>query len=440
MAKIIMCYHSIGGNSKYQDFADSLINNNNNVIQFNISSYGERDLNRISDKLYNYNPDLVFSYNNSLPEKLFLNLKCPILIIDADNPGMFFHKESLSKCNKDNLYYLLYQTNSKKLYKQILGIDIGNNYAYFPPSSDFQKDSAIQQDINISFIGSNFYMGYKDVSQDFNEDFFKLLNKVKSDYYYTECGEKKMLDNVRLMLAGQQRINYLSTLSDLGLIIYSNTNWRESVSPINLDVAICYQDKMVTTKIDNQSIYNRSKISLNLSHNQANNSFSWRVPDIMASNSCLLMENKIDWHTAYGQHISTEVKESIIYTNQYDMRSKCIRLLNDDNLRSKCVIECQKAVEINSRWKNRISEIEDLLNIKLLNNKFIDNNSSLLDNLVITLRDEEVVSNIQDKKKLSLRKKIRYSFLIFISQIPLLGRLISKKKRIKYLNNLILSK
>ena len=151
MSNILICYYSSAGNSKYQDLADSLFGNGNNVLQWNINGTDNKQNN--ADRVIEFKPDLVFSYNNCLPKKLFLSLECPILIVDADNPEMFWNKELL-KSNKKNIYYLGYQTESRQIYKKILDLDIPNqNYLFFPPASNFKSESKILSTINISFIG-----------------------------------------------------------------------------------------------------------------------------------------------------------------------------------------------------------------------------------------------------------------------------------------------
>lgn len=438
MSNILICYYSTAGNAKYQDLADCFTKNGNVVLQLNIRGYGQEDLNILSNRIFSYAPDVVFSYNNSLPEELFLKLKCPLLVVDSDNPEMFFQKELLLNHQKDNIYYLLYQSNSRELYKKILGINIKKNYLYFPPSSDFKSNKDILSDINISFIGSNFYVEHPSISLAFDQQFFDLLSKVKKDYYFTGGGRyPEILKNLKYMISGQQRVSYLNSISDLGLNIYSNTNWREEVSLINLEVANCYQEELILTKSDNENLYNRSKISINLSHPQATNSFSWRVPDIMASNSCLLMEQKTDWENMYGKYISKEVKNYIIYKDQYDMRAKCITLLSSNDLRLRCVLECQNAVEKNSRWNHRISEIQELIGIKLLDNICLQNTVELNSVTISCAQNNKTTENktIENKTRIGYSKILYYSFYIFLTSLASFAAS-SNKKRIKILNKL----
>ena len=46
--------------------------------------------------------------------------------------------------------------------------------------------------------------------------------------------------------------------------------------------------------------------------------------DIMASNSCLLMEDKPDWRDLFEKYLSKETLEAVIYKDRFDMREKAI--------------------------------------------------------------------------------------------------------------------
>ena len=430
MANILICYCSIAGNSKYQDLANSLYDNGNNVLQFNTNGH----TNTYLKKIELFNPDIVFSYNNSLPKKLFLELNCPILIVDADNPEMFFQKKLLQDhYQKENIFFLLYQSNSQNLYSKILHIDVKGKNILFPPSTGFTSDLTTDPMINISFIGSNFYSNYHNLHINNIDEFLECANNIKQTYYnhayLSKHFSNDVINNAKYIKSGQDRLSYLSVITDLGLSIYSNSNWKEEVIYIDTEIADCFVNQMINTDIENNNLYNNSKIAINLSHPQAINSFSWRVPDIMASNACLVMEYKKDWEDIFGKFISSEVKNSIIYRDRYDMRNKCIKLLNDTDLRLKCVKECQFAIEKNGRWNHRIAEIEKLINIKLLDNKTINNKT--IDNKTI---DNKTID--KEIKKTNYIKNVYYSLYVLIFSTTK-GALCSKKKYIKFLQKML---
>lgn len=365
--KILICYYSVGNVTvKYEDFAEEFLKNGHDVICCN-SKIFDVDL---VEKLDLFNPDLTFSFNNILPKAVVDKLDCPVVVIDSDNPQMFFNKDNV---HHPKLIFFGCQSNSKELYENILNVRLNSsNYLYLSFNSSNLKPENLTQDINISFIGYNFYHKLSARMVDYK----KILEQAKvslKDLMIDDCGYyEQKYDFVNHIFTSQKRLEFLSVLTDLGLQIYGNSTW-DNVDVYSYKIANCFVKEEIVTKAHNQNIYNRSKISINISHDQAVNAFSWRASDIMTSNSCLVMEDKKDWHDLFGKYISTKVKDAIIYKDRYDMREKCIKLLKDEDLRLRCVEECQNAMEKNGRWKYRIKEIEDFLKIKLINDNAVKN-------------------------------------------------------------------
>ena len=444
---ILFCYYTPGGTSYYYDFAEDLLKSGNRVMHWNFhyEKFEGKNMQYILEKLNGFKPDLIFSYNNICPEDVLKKFSIPTLILDADNPEFFHNKNIINKY--EFLYYLGYQSCSKDLYKRVLGAKItDDNYLYFPTATNFQSNRKTPSDINISFIGSNFYRDFLEnrVSNDSNRDtILRLSTQVSKNYYHIDNDvEEELLNFSKYYFAGQDRLKSLSALSDLGLEIFSNSDWRD-LFKYDLELANCFNQQSVVTKEENQNIYNRSKIAVNLSHPQATDSFSWRVPDIMASNACLVMEYKKDWQELFGVHISDKVKDTIIYKDRYDMRNKSIKLLEDEELRLLCVKECQNAVEKNGRWRSRISDLEKFLNIKLLNlndeNSSGDEARTLANELNVKFLETEVViseklkhqksKNYINKKNKTRLSIIFKSVMLLIYFIPILGKIFIKKKK-----------
>jgi hypothetical protein len=478
---ILLCYFSIGGTSYYYDFAEELVENGNNVICWNLYTavYSKNNQSKIDERISDFNPDLIFSYNNICPEQVIRITKAKVLLLDADNPEFFSNKEII---NKYDFFYLGYQSKSKDLYKSILNADITDkNYLFFPTATNFKKDDLMPKDINISFIGSNFYRNFfndRVITVEERDIMLSLSKKIKENYYFSNPDiDVSLINFTKYYLAGQDRLRHLSAISDLGLQIFSNSDWGVLFT-YDFDLANCFNKKVVITKKENQDIYNSSKISVNLSHLQAVSSFSWRVPDIMASSACLIMENKVDWHMVYGDRISDYVKQAIIYKDQYDLREKSIKLLNDEDLRLRCVKESQQAIEYNGRWKSRIVDLESFLKIKLLNKK--ENNSksencinvkeiivherpddiesndiieeasndccqnNSIDNVVLEPLEsgmDIILNNEQKKKRQKTDIEIFFRCIILaIYFIPFIGKRIVKKKRVKGIINMMINR
>ncbi len=328
------------------------------------------------DRIGTFNPDLVFSFNNSLPLDILSKLPetCKICVIDADNPSTFWNKKHL-KNNSSRFYYLGLQSYSKKMYEDFLKKELNDEYLYFPPGTAINNIKLVQ-DKNISFIGSNFYPLAIPEGEDFYSDMgIKLYDALKNNYYLTEEEAKSicpectnipwLLEKVRAYYVGQDRLKHMQALVDLGFTFYG-VRWWNHIAYYDFELAKCFDPTPKITLEDNQWVYNTSKISVNISHPQAKSSFSWRVMDIMASNSCLLMEDKQDWRDLFEKYLSQETLDLVIYNGIYDMRNKAIKLIQDDDLRTKCVKELNNAIEKNGRWHHRLILLEHLLKIPLV--------------------------------------------------------------------------
>ena len=88
--------------------------------------------------------------------------------------------------------------------------------------------------------------------------------------------------------------------------------------------------------------------------------------DIMASGSCLVTESKKDWEDLFGEYLSDETKAHVLYSDRYELRNNVVKLLEDENLRSKCVEEMNHAIEKNGRWGSRFASLEKMTGIKLI--------------------------------------------------------------------------
>ena len=443
-----MCYLSIGGEVFYDGMQEALSNAGNDVFRFNALGHlsfidwgkefalNEKG-NRILSKIKDFSPDLILSFNAFLPEKLLYDTNCPIFLLDADNPKYFWYHDRV-KQNKDKFYYLGFQKKSLDTYKEYFNID-EQQYLYFPAATSL-KSKKTRQDKNISFIGNPFItQEYIDPSR--NVKYLTIMKKIwtlnPSDLFINLDKTKKNLlkdadieeDDLEFVLdkldgfhgrsaAGMHRVQFLSQISDLGLTIYGTKSWMESLFYYP-DVVICYiPEAVAVTAEENENVYNSSKVSINLSHPQAISSFSWRVVDIMATNSCLVMEKKPDWEDLFGKYISKEVKEAILYNDRYDCREKIKNLLSNEKLRLKCVEECQHAIEKNGRWEYRFRDLESFIGIDLTSKKEKGTVISIVDEACYT-------QNFKDRKipKLVRFFRLRRHFLeVFVkSTLGFLG-------------------
>lgn len=463
MARVLLSYFSDYGEAMYDAICSILRQNGNDIFRFNINCShvdrtwwgGECKINdkNLLEQIKTFSPEIIFNFNHSLPINAYEELSdsCKIYIIDADNPETFWNKDWLTR-NSDRYIFLGLQSYSKTMYEKFLGKSLEDNvnYVFFPPAT-IVKNEKLEQDKNISFIGSNFYpLGVPQEENFYSKDAIKLYDAFKQDYYFARDDIKNISNNyeqlqsiyakIKSYYVGQDRLKYMQVLTDLGFTFYGVRYWNR-IAFYDFDLAKCFDPTPKTSIEDNQWVYNTSKISINISHPQAKSSFSWRVMDIMASNACLLMEDKPDWRELFEKYLSKETLEAIIYTDRYDMREKAIRLLTDENLRARCVSDLNTAIEKNGRWEQRFAILEKISNIPMISlpqknqiDIFIKRSESVSHrhekSEPIILKDKESKRNIIDNLKIYNRIKIfAYSICLALAQIPVIDLLFRKNKR-----------
>lgn len=427
MKNIVICHNFGLGCPKYEDFANAFVENGNNVLTA-IYNPNKKD-DGVFEEIIKFKPDIIFSFNNILPASVLDVLNCPVCVVDVDD---IFHQNFINKknLNHKNIYYFGYHSSSIEGYKIFLGKSFDTQkYCDFNfTATNFRKNNKIEQDINILFIGSNFNSHIDRFNNYSHRQIIDCLSKNPN--WHSEC---LVYSDLKHCFNGQRRRRYLLELCDLGLKIYGDNTWKD-VFKYDVELAKCYVEEEVRTVEKSEELYNSSKISINISHDQAVNAFSFRVPEIMASNSCLLTEDKKEWHDLFGEYISKEVKEAILYKDRFDLRQKCIRLLEDEDFRLRCVKECQNAIEENGRWHHRIKKIEQFFNIKLLNN----NTASLKPkSFLVSNKSDIKKSESLRVKKIKFIRRISYSFFILFSILPFFSKMaFIRKKRLKYLTKL----
>lgn len=386
MANVLMSYFAELGEPMYDAVSEVLLENGNNVFRFNINNsnvsitrWGDvckMRNSKITDSIKEFNPDIVLSYNNALPigVESVLRGDCVKCVIDADNANYLWNRDYILGHRTDYLY-LGQQSASKGVYEKYLDMPLGEtNYLYFPGATVIHNKPETK-DKNVSFIGTNFHLPSMPLTTEYysdtgvgiydliSKDYYYDLNQIKSRYPDI-ANPDNLIEEIRTSLAGQERLKCLQAVSDLGLTVYG-VRWN-NVAYYDFELAKCIDKTVISTVEQNEWVYNTSKVSLNVSHPQAVSSFSWRVMDIMASGSCLVTESKKDWMDLFGEYLSDETMRYVIYSDRYGLRNNVIKLLEDENLRTKCVGEMNQAIEKNGRWNSRFASLEKQTGVKLI--------------------------------------------------------------------------
>ena len=364
----------------YESFIDGLIKNGNDVLvirhkYFNRDFEVDCDL-RVKKVIEKFKPDLAFIFNNSFYDLSFYDF--PLVIFDVDSPRYFSNKSKI----KDAPYrykFITTQKTSVNTLKSEYGIKT-DSILHIPFFTSIQN-VPMEKKHNICFIGTRFPT--RDVSgmTSWNKfmltrptlykkkQFKELVNAIQSFPSKAQqiienfklkglnCGFLEN-DDVVMGLSGAKRELILSQVSDLDLVIYGQNEWILDSSP-DIDLVLSYDANPIASVLDNQNVYNSSKIGLNINHVQAESGFSWRVMDIMASGACLVTE--------YNKRIDDlfhDVEIPFFY-NRFEARQVCNMILNDESRRADIVSCCNDIIDKKYRFKNIVVPIEDFVGTKL---------------------------------------------------------------------------
>lgn len=468
MAKVLVSYFSEYGDSTYIGIRDELLKNGNDVFLVNwkhlikdSSEWQETHIKNehigIIEDIIKFAPDLVFNFCFCCPTEIIDKLSCPICVIDADNPNCFWNKKHFIKfMDAPNCYFWALESSTKKKIENFTGKKIPKNRLMFAPMATSLHKKVLPYKRNILFLGSVWLrfaefpskekydfikFCYENYNKNFSGDKSKLVQQYKKLKHSEYNATPEEMEFLFWHFAGLNRLKYLDVLSDLGLGVYGNV-WTRTTAVFNMDVSLCGHDGLVSDVKEVENLYNSSKISVNFSNPQANTGVSWRVFDIMASNSCLMVEEKPDWMEYFAPHLKQETLDAIVYKDRFDLREKAKKLLNDEKLRQRCVKDLNNAIEKNGRWIHRLRDLEKFFDIKLTNNnKKNPKNITVLE--IKTIKTEEpkiVIPKKHDIKyalaRLKIKKRLKlifYLVLLIFAQMPIIDLLIRSKKRNKLL-------
>ncbi len=364
-------------------FINSLAKNGNIVMPYIVSDIVKRGKFKnwyrkffTYEEVKNFNPEIIFAFNNALDERFLKNLDSDCYIIASDTP-IFWNNKDLIKKYKDK-YSVLYFNNdfAKELNNEF---DIPFEKQCLIPYTTDMEAFDLLQDKEISFVGNFNAPAFSHFSRALfknknnlllkENSFKKLINEyiekgiITSSYDEIflkdgKCSKEQLERSLCLAFTNYERNMLLNALLDYDLHIYTHFS-NLTCFDYNYRLFLkCHFDSVSTIK-ENEFIYNTSKISLNLPHYQAKTGFSWRVCDILASNSLLLSNPTSD--------LSNMFEVVPVYNSDKELKEMCAYYLKNDLERKDIVKECQKIINQKHRYIHLLKIIEDFADVKLIN-------------------------------------------------------------------------
>ena len=334
-----------------------------------------------------FDPEIVFAFNNAFNPSFFKQFHCPVYIIASDTP-IYWRNKDLLKENSDLYSVCYFNADMAATLKDEYHIPL-ERQLLIPYSTDMRCDETKPFNKDISFIGNFYFLGqslfdifFSHLSVYPNEMRQKIKTLVVSMIDELQCSKMKNEKTLNLhkqltvllnrnydydwivseifgALTSEQRIECLLALTDMDLHIYT---WSQNFRCISNYYSLfrkCHLESVYSIEA-NQNIYNESKISLSLPHAQVNTGFSWRVCDIMASNSMLISNPSKDLIRLFDGIVPT-------FDSARELKDKCQYFLKNEAERTDVVKACQKMIDKNHRYENVFKIIEEYSGIKLLN-------------------------------------------------------------------------
>ncbi|NQY43027.1 MAG: hypothetical protein HRT87_06785 [Legionellales bacterium] len=366
--------------SYYEGFISTLLASGNEVLHmqstdFIVSPWNGKNIYKASvdrkiteKKISNFNPDIAFIFNNSTVPDLYKLLDCPIIIMRADSPLYYNDKEDLKK--NSSKYFFCY-SNEEELNEIQDYFNCKTERLIKSIFATAFKNISLEKTHPISFIGNNFLpntgklsLTDDEVSREirkYSGSFINIHENHPTEIFKISNIKKNTLssENTRSFLVGHERRKTLEILVDLGLILYGK-NW-DNIIDSSVELSLAYRNTKIVSLAHNQDIYNSSKICINISHPQSKFSFPWRVLDIAATSGCLVSDPRRDIIDFFRDYVKIP-----IYSNRYEARKICKKLLSDSIYREEIVTNCNICIEDKGRFEHRLSEFQDFFGVTLL--------------------------------------------------------------------------
>ncbi|WP_295639969.1 glycosyltransferase, partial [uncultured Mailhella sp.] len=386
MAKILISYYKLQENdikrpvSIMEGLAKSFSECGNDVLYINTSIFNSytsntvKDIhinNYISSTVSDFSPDLIITFNHRIPQCILDECNAPVVIYDGDNPHYF--------CDQD---YILSHLSRYKIFSIVdkwiddyIKLGYNEKLIHYMPMATSIK-SSIKDQCNISFLGMRFFYSSKYINIIKKHNFYNNFSSMMDEFYTTKTYDyaklfkkyfpeiyyKEGLEEADLYPFFDIRAAVLSSLTEFGLKLCAHNGRWEFLDTTFPQLAASFDPQIVWSLQEVSDFYNSSRISLSPMHPQAKGAgFSWRVFDVLASNSCLLSSESSELTEMIHDYVDLPVFKSPSQAN-----SIARKLLDNEDYRKKIVEGCQQFVEDHARWVHRFREMEKILDMPLV--------------------------------------------------------------------------
>jgi hypothetical protein len=355
----------------------------------------------IKKLIHKLKPDLILSTNRGgISESILRNFKSiPIITLMVDL--MFFKSSKFVETPvfQKNDHLITSSFASVKEFEKKFPI-LKGRVTYLPfctNINDFNHQT--KKNINISFVGNLFgnpnkILKYNKTEKEFRNGVFRFIGEVKKNfhldvnYYLQKCNlaeplkalrrdPDKFLSLVAGIISDNDRIKALDAVSDLGLKIYGPTAWHKTIN-YSYQLASCHQtDAYIKTRQELCSIYDRSKIGINVNHHQATSGLGYRVFDLLASSALLItnFQEDSDLIRLFGENHKIPT-----YRSPEELRQKIIYYLDHEDETKELVAYCNQLVAKGFSFEERATQM-----IQIVYPDFVPNVKDKVNTTYITI-------------------------------------------------------
>jgi len=175
----------------------------------------------------------------------------------------------------------------------------------------------------------------------------KKLNEMKQD-------ADQLLNLAAGIISTNNRIKALDAICDLGLKIYGPEKWFYTIN-FSYKLASCYQYvDYIKTRQELCSIYDRTKIGININHHQATSGLGYRVFDLLASSALLITDfyEDSDLNRLFGEDHKIPT-----FRSPEELRHKVKYYLDHEDERKELVAYCNKLVVKEFSFEERATQL-----------------------------------------------------------------------------------
>jgi len=389
--KVIAFFHTYARDGEFGTFTNELIkgfeNNGLELYIFKVNdlvgnlsnkNYLNEDIeNYVLKKIANISPCMIFTTNwagiNSKIMQHFPNIPRVTWMVDR-NPFSHNNKSKDEAFDENDIVITSSTSNVQRLEEHYPHLKGNVHFLPFMTAPQYFKHGQ-EKKYNISFIGSLFAnsqkiteLFYKKEDSEFRKKVFQYIKEVENNYeldieatlkklgLYRKIGmEPKAFHGiVANIISNNKRIKALEKIAPLGLTFFGTKNW-ETVFNYSIELMSKFQfETFIKTREELSSIYDQSKISININHHQATTGQGYRVFDILASDSLLITnyQKNSDLEVLFGKNHPIPIYKTL--DELYDL---CKYYIEHDEERMQIVKECNNLIGDKHTFNNRVKEV-----------------------------------------------------------------------------------